>query len=889
MCPSISLRQMIICLLLTSDLVCRFQETAYHAGIPGVTVRNQPPSPCSLALIRKRILQVKVRLKVRSHVLWAGSLVVLLIFGAKLSESRPGPPDREQLVHLLGPVRVSEGRLTGNFPWAPFQRKVQIQTTEELLTAIRSLRRSPAVKSPEVLGDLGLLELVSSHPSRAVRIFERASIKAPREASLLNDLSAAHIAAWEAEGDPHHLVQALDIAQQALRIDPTSREARFNNAVTAERLHFILTARKAWEDFLDVETDPQWREEAEHRLAKLREPTAGERWVVLREQLEISTLEVADPVIREALANFPQQLRHWVQESLLERWAGACESGEYQEADRLHRAALSIGRSLAEQRGESSVQDAASAISQGSCERRSRLVAGHRAYARGVSLYNRSQYTEAAIPLHEAELAFEEAGSKAALLWTKLWLGGTEYYNRRHDRADTYFTLILKDSSVAKFPALQGRTLWCRGQLALVHGDFERALRLFDQAHTLFEALGETENAGAMDAMMADTLRRAGRQEEAWSERLQALRRLSQYPGSYRLHNLLFEAPDALLSEGLEFAAQEFQIEGARVAKAFGGKPSNIAANLLLGTRLRARWNEKDALSMLNQARGSIRQIGDDNLREAFWFESVLAEREIYEKSSLPQDPDDDLSKVIQYYEGLRQPINAAEARFLRARSEIQKGDFGGAEDDLAIGIGYQEAMAKEVSDQAAFAEEWQDLFEDMIRLHAVLRHDPERAFEFVERSRIPPCGTAAHLSCIRIWSLDEIRVAIPKGLALIEYFVLPERLLIWRFHAGAENFWEIPVDTERLKTRIESFVRDLQEGRDSEGGLILYDLLLRGPLEGLPADTDLVFVPDRALNCIPFAALRDRRTSRYLIEDHALGYELSGSRFLMDLVACNN
>lgn len=817
--------------------------------------------------------------------LWAGALAALLVLlWAGLSESRTEPPDREQLVHAFGPIRFSEGRITGGFPWAPVDKR-RVVPTEELRGVTRSLQSSPARKSPAVLGNLGVLALADAHPSLAVKLFEQASSKVPSDASFLVDLSAALLSTAESEKNSYLFFKALDISRQALRINPASSEAIFNHALAADRLHLILIAREAWKDFLDVETDPQWRDEAAHRLKNLQEPTAGERWLILKGKLEIETSQSYDSLIREVIEEFPQQLRQWAQEDLLEKWARACESGAYQEADRHRQAVSSIGRSLAEKRGELSVLDSSSAISQGSCEQMSRLVAGHKAYARGVYLYNHSQYSKAAIPLREAEQAFDETGSRAALLWTRLWLGGTEYYNRRHDEAEAEFTAILNDPSSAKFPALQGRALWCRGQLSLVHGDLENALSLFGQARTLFERLGEMENAGAMNALRADALRRAGRQDEAWSERFQALGRLSQYPGSYRLHNLLFEAPDALLSTGLEFAAQEFQSEGARVATKFSGKPSNITANLLFGARLRARWDEEGALSALKQARDSMRRIEDSELRESFWFESVLTEQEIYSKiSSSRKSLSPYLSRVIQYYEDLRQPVNAADARLLRARSEIQAGDLAAAENDLTIGVGYQEAMAKEVTDQAAFAEEWQDLFEEMVRLNAVFRQDPERAFEFVEKSHIPPCQTAAHLPCIRVRSLEEVRASIPEGLALLQYFVLPERLLIWRFYAGEVKFWETPLDSERLRVCIESFVRDIQEGRDSEGGRIFYDLLLRNPLKGLPPETELMLVPDRALNRVPFAALWDRQRSRYMVEDHPLGYEPSASQFLADL-----
>jgi CHAT domain-containing protein len=660
-------------------------------------------------------------------------------------------------------------------------------------------------------------------------------------------------------------------------------EALFNYAVAAERLHLNLTAQKAWENYLSVEADPQWRREAEQRLQELKEPTASERWRILERQLELGAAQDDKLAINEAERGFPQELRDWAQEKLLNKWAEACEAGASQEAGGFSHTVTSIGQLLADKRGEFSVINAATAIQKENCTGRNQLAGGHEAYAQGVLLYNQSRYIEASIPLRIAESAFEKTGSTAALLWTRLWLGGTEYYDRHHDQAEARFRAILKDPAIANFPALRGRALWCRGQLALVHADFDKALLFFNQARTLFEILGEMENAGALDALIADTLRRAGRYDESWSARFQALQRLSCYPGSHRLHNLLFEAPDALLSEGLVFAALEFQVEGSLVAERFSGKPSNIAASLLLGSRIRANWNIEDALSTLDHAQQFIRQIKDGELREAFWFESTVVEYEIYLRGSTKYEPAG-IAKAIGYYEDLRQPINAAHARLLHARAEIRAGDLTQAEQDLEIGIGYQEAMAKNISDQASFAEEWQELFEEMIRLNAVLRQSPEKAFGFIERSRIPPCKTGADLPCIRVRDLDEIRKNVPKEFALLQYFILPERLLVWRFYNGVVRLWELPIDNERLQSQIESFVRDLEDGRDPRGAWVLYNLLLRGPLQDLPPATELIIVPDRVLNRVPFAALRDYKTKRYLIEDHALRYAPSTSRFLSTL-----
>src|SRR5215218_3483814 len=125
--------------------------------------------------------------RVPRHSLWIGSLVALVLLWAKLSESWSEPPGREQLVHIIGPLRVSEARLTGGFPWAPIHGKNRPEVMRELRRASRDLERSPARRSPEIQGNLGLLALVDSQYSPAIDRFARAVKKAPGDAALLID------------------------------------------------------------------------------------------------------------------------------------------------------------------------------------------------------------------------------------------------------------------------------------------------------------------------------------------------------------------------------------------------------------------------------------------------------------------------------------------------------------------------------------------------------------------------------------------------------------------------------------------------------------------------------------------------------------------------------
>jgi CHAT domain-containing protein len=91
-----------------------------------------------------------------------------------------------------------------------------------------------------------------------------------------------------------------------------------------------------------------------------------------------------------------------------------------------------------------------------------------------------------------------------------------------------------------------------------------------------------------------------------------------------------------------------------------------------------------------------------------------------------------------------------------------------------------------------------------------------------------------------------------------------------------------VPVTARELAARVDG-LRDAVAGRakDEEvaGKLSGLHRLLLGPvLLALRPGDRILFVPDRVLHRVPFAALLDPATRRYLVEDHGLGVAPSAS-----------
>src|SRR5262249_16916652 len=113
----------------------------------------------------------------------------------------------------------------------------------------------------------------------------------------------------------------------------------------------------------------------------------------------------------------------------------------------------------------------------------------------------------------------------------------------------------------------------------------------------------------------------------------------------------------------------------------------------------------------------------------------------------------------------------------------------------------------------------------------------------------------------------------IPANVAVIEYALPGDRLLIWMLRSGGMEFVDRRISPEEFAVRVENFTTAVRGGSNqsiADTSAQIYDELIPPWVEPLPDSVQLVFVPDRYLNGVPFAALRNPRTGRYLVEEHA-------------------
>jgi tetratricopeptide (TPR) repeat protein len=205
----------------------------------------------------------------------ASAAVFILALAIPLTKSGSGRPELASLVAAVGNVRPFEARLTGGFAFGPIQSPNRSGVGQEIPADIRIAAaelesKSRAEPTPQLLGALGVADLIIGRSREALTNLERAVTQAPDDARLLSDLSAAYLVSAEGDGHADDLAKALASAERATAHDPLLKEAWFNHALAFERLHANQKARDAWNEYLKVDSTSRWAAEARQRLAALQ-------------------------------------------------------------------------------------------------------------------------------------------------------------------------------------------------------------------------------------------------------------------------------------------------------------------------------------------------------------------------------------------------------------------------------------------------------------------------------------------------------------------------------------------------------------------------------------------------------------------------------------------
>lgn len=204
----------------------------------------------------------------------AGGLFAIAASVMFLIVDRDTPFD--SLVSIVGNQRLTEARPSGEFRYGPVRSPLrgprEVENLELRAEAARLRERADRTGSPEDLHASGIAQLLAGDTANSVRILESGVQARPGDAAYRADLGAAYMTRFLEGGAQSDATTALDAFDKALALDPSTKEAWFNKALLLERLDRLGEAVVAWNKYLELQDEADWRAEAiRHRDASQRQ------------------------------------------------------------------------------------------------------------------------------------------------------------------------------------------------------------------------------------------------------------------------------------------------------------------------------------------------------------------------------------------------------------------------------------------------------------------------------------------------------------------------------------------------------------------------------------------------------------------------------------------
>lgn len=844
--------------------------------------------------------RMRVRLIALAVIAAIGGVVVFRY----LSPDTSGDSGRlARLARNVGTHRLARARLTGGFAYAACKSDSVSDTLVRGLACDGPPAKSwsGTKKFRDFIGDVrggngsssldphtaGVWKLIWDQTEDAVADLRQAVKLQPSNAGALNDLAVALTRFAQQHNEPSALVDAFMAVDSALRLDTALVEARFTHALILENLYLRTDAIEAWNRYLKFDPRSRWAAEAREHLAALQPRDTMERNA---ERLRRAVARSDSQTIRLIIAESPSDAR-MVMHDELAAWGDAFARGDSSSAAAHLNFVRIIAHPFRAVVGDALVSDAVAAIDRALAKKDKvsarALADGHVVLAEGIKHLEDNDTQRASKELQDAYRLLTSAGSPMRQ-WARLYVARAE--SGKTDSALAYLTAI-RDSAPAQYVGLRSAAAQYQGFVHHVRADYLYALASYDTALAENRRTAEpavTLRAGSWKAEREDVLR--GR-EAGWRTRYTALASSPRYPTSYQ----------ALLSL-FDYAGRATEAEAPRLSLRYIDESLRIARHLnaSMPYMLRRRAELLAQVGRTPEARAVIADAfkaaeGAQRLSEAsrkkLVADLMLADAHVATYSA-PAEAVQKLRSVVDAYTATKYEKGLPSAYLYLAQSMAATGSIEAARaafDSATSMMQRQRAAIAGSAERGAFLDAARSVIDQTVAFHA--GHSPTDAFEFFEgnRSRVlleqladNPSQTADRQPV-----LAALRRRLTKDDVVLSYAVLPNELLIWVVTRNGLEQHPVSVTASELEELVEGFQRSLRADydrqRDSSASARLYRLLIEsaGPLQ---RGANLFVIPDRWLHFVPFVALQDPGSGRYLVRDHAVSYAPSATLLLSNL-----
>ena len=844
------------------------------------------------ARLRRRTLRRRLLVGAGSTAGVAAAVWLAIVLPGRLTSSPTGRPELAALVAAVGTTRVIEPRITGGFahglvtaPIRSGESVLDASSPEIRIAVARIEQKAQESRRPEAIAALGVAYLAVANADKAVSALEESTDSPAPDPSGLSDLAAAYLVRGAEYKQFEDVAKALSAAERAVRGNPALAEASFNRALALERLFLTSQAREAWEDYLKVDAGSGWAEEARRHLESLERALQTESGEVDRRLVDQATRGNDRRQLEAVVSQFPQTAREWAENELLIAWPNAYLAGQEAHADSIVARSRRVANILADTLGDRFLKVAVQTIENSNSRvERARLAHAHQLFGEGLVKYEEDALPESMRLFESTAEPLQKAHSPLAL-WARLQLAIGLYRKAEFKTAVSELTSLGSEADQGGYVRLSGLICRMRGLVHGVQAEFAGQVADYTLALRHFERARDLESVAAIHASLAESWDFQGEPLVGWSQRSQALARLSDVRTFRRLQPILVGSVAACLRQGLPHSALFFQDALLNVSHKWN-RAGAVAEGYLKRAEVHQRLGMNELAEQdLAEAEKSLAKISDHSLASRVRAGIHLARAEVQQQSR-PDSSVAAVSAALEYFQGARLSWPAARAYLVRGRAHVAGNQLDLAAADFSEGIRVFEEQRAKIRDEslriAYFEQPW-DLFTEMVRLKALRQNQPGVALRVAEQARSRTLLEAVSDSRATIpLDPDNVRVLLPADVALVYFAIVEEGVLTWVLRRDHTAFLQRPIREPELARLVgDSRSSTIAESRRTEALSRLYDELIRPARSSLNGAHSLIVVPDGVLHSLPFAALINRTTGRHLVEDYAVGMTPSITIFL--------
>jgi CHAT domain-containing protein len=817
--------------------------------------------------------------------------------------------------------RPTEARLTG-FDYAPPPPSVRGSEPERVDYVARDHAERvlldaydghPEAQSHHALGRLYLAEhkLVEAGDQleKALRLDEKnAQIESDYGLTLMEMGKAERLKGESGKG-LEILARSLDHLNQALNLDSSQLEALFNRALWQEYMLLYRGAEKDWQGYIQKDPDSQWAAEAKQKLAELKERLP--RSVQPGEQLLQAFLDAYkardDTQAWKAICQSRDSTAGFIENRLADAYLDLAAKGCRHEAtERLK--ALSYAGELAYQQAQDQFipdlirfyKSATSAQRDRVAQARGLMQSGHENYLNNNPITAQEFY-------RRAKEIFARAEDTCEALHATYLIGNCDVQQSKAASGLALLQPLARTCEENSYRLLLARTLYAICNANQYLRDFSMAISSASRSLALSEEIGDVTGAIKTRHYLGDIYRFVNQSQKALALHIEDLSLAQTY----------LPQPALLWRHYASISLTFDQLDQPAAAIGFQKEALQLALEAEAPRLIGLSYN---FLGFLLAEHGQFAEAAD-HIKRAIEIEAVLPERRIrigslaysflqlgyvYRKMGHFADALENYDQAIQSYDELDSVFFNYLARKDRLLCCIEQGECPSVEAEMeAVLKLFEQHQAKilEESLRNTFFDGEQTIYDVAMGFAYVQKQDPKKAFEYSERNRArwlhdstdaspqivdnPNNPDVRYRSVTSPLGLEEIQARLPEQVAILQYAVLKNDLLIWVVSRDGFATASQRLPIEELNRRVNHFLRLVQGGSENDREALsqeaahLYDFLIR-PVEPWLGNHELLcIVPDKALNYLPFGALISG-SGKYFVQEHGFVLSPSSNSFIL-------